>query len=142
VGTPMGETPRTYVIDFPIKSGAKKTIANFSAKVQLERYFTFQELYTSHNASNTIYVKDDEWEEVEQIIWDNWDNFIGITLFPFDGGTYELAPYEDITKEQYEEMKSKMKPFDPQILTEFERYEAEKDLAGLSGCENGACPIM
>ena len=56
-----------------------------------------------------------------------------------DGGSYMLAPYEEITKEQYEEMVANFKPFDPAILAQFETGDDfELDEAG---CENGICPI-
>ena len=98
VGQDM-ETATTLVIDFPVKSGAKKTRAEQTIEEQFETYFMFQENYTHHNSSNTISVKDDEWSKALDIVYDNWDNFIGVTFLPYDGGTYQLAPYEEITEE-------------------------------------------
>jgi ribonucleoside-triphosphate reductase (thioredoxin) len=135
----------TLVIDFPIKSGSKVTKDDISAREQLENYFSFQKNYTEHNTSNTITVKPHEWDEVEQIIWDNWDDFVGVSFLAHDGGTYQLAPYEAITEEQYYEMKSKMKPFDPQLLMKYERdktlYEAMQEEVDSQTCEGGACTI-
>ena len=140
VGTPDGEEPRTLVIDFPIKSGATTTQNDQSAVEQLETYFAFQDLYTDHNTSNTISVKPDEWSDVEQMIWDHWDEFCGVSFMAHDGGSYELAPYEEITEEQYNELKSKMKPFNPDLLIEYEQI-GEETLEGADGCESGICPI-
>jgi ribonucleoside-triphosphate reductase len=132
--------PRTLVIDFPVFSGAEKTKDDVSVKEQFDTYFMFQECYTEHNSSNTITVKPDEWEEAEQIVWDNWDGFCGVSFLANDGGSYELAPYEAITKEQYEEMRAKMKPFDAKLLESLEVVEVEID-QDASGCETGICPI-
>lgn len=133
------EQARTIVIDFPIKSGAIQTRKNQTVKSQFDTYFMFQRTYTSHNSSNTISVRPDEWEEAEQIVWDNWDNFVGVSFLAYDGGTYTLAPYEEIDEETYYKLKSKMKPFDPELLKKYETTgESELDE---SGCESGVCPI-
>lgn len=132
---------RTWVIDFPIESGAIETKDDVSAKRQFETYFNFQKYYTEHNSSNTITVRPEEWEESEQIVWDNWDDFVGVSFLQLDGGTYQLAPYEAITKEKYEELKAKMKPFDVSYLHEIEKVETEADLDNMDGCDTGVCPV-
>lgn len=146
VGTP-GETPdirlanaRTLVIDFPVKSGATVTKDDVSAAEQFGTYFNFQRYYTEHNSSNTITVKPDEWGEVEQIVYDGWDEFVGVSFLAADGGTYELAPYEAISEAQYDEMVANFKPFEPAILAQYETGE-DSDLDGMDGCEGGVCPI-
>ena len=146
VGTP-GETreeqlanARTLVIDFPVESGSSVTKDDVSAKEQFDTYFSFQDNYTEHNSSNTITVKPNEWGEVEDIVFNNWDNFVGVSFLSHDGGTYQLAPYEACTKETYEELQAKMTAFSPDILQRFETGE-DADLDGADSCEGGACPI-
>jgi ribonucleoside-triphosphate reductase len=135
------ESARTLVIDFPVKSGAIKTKDDVSVKEQFDTYFKFQKYYTEHNSSNTITVKPHEWDEAEQIVWDNWDDFVGVSFLAHDGGTYTLAPYETITEVEYEERKSKMKPFDPTLLRKYEQSETSADLENMEACESGVCPI-
>jgi adenosylcobalamin-dependent ribonucleoside-triphosphate reductase len=133
---------RTLVIDFPIESGAIKTKDDVSAREQMETYFRFQKHYTEHNSSNTITVKPHEWQEVEDIIFDNFDNFVGVSFLSHDGGTYKLAPYEACTKEEYEKRKAKMTPFDATLLRKYEFAETDKDLENMESCESGVCPII
>ncbi|KOS00746.1 ribonucleoside-triphosphate reductase, partial [Paenibacillus polymyxa] len=146
VGTP-GETydermrnARTYVIDFPVASGATRTKDDVSAAEQLDTYFDFQRYYTEHNSSNTITVRPHEWEAAEEIVYSRWDEFTAVSFLALDGGSYDLAPYEAITREKYEELSAAMRPFDMALL---QRYETtgESDLDGMNGCEGGACPI-
>ncbi|WP_373561658.1 hypothetical protein [Bacillus sp. AFS073361] len=146
VGTP-GEThaerlsnARTLVIDFPVASGASKTKDDVSAAEQFETYFSFQRNYTEHNSSNTIHVRPDEWTTAEEIVWNGWDEFTAVSFLAYDGGTYQLAPYEAITKEQYEVLASKLTEFDPEILQQYESG-AESDLDGMDGCDAGICPV-
>lgn len=146
VGTPgttydeRMKNARTYVIDFPIYSGSTKTKDDISVVDQFKTYFRFQRAYTEHNSSNTITVKPTEWLEAEQIVWDNWDDFTAVSFLAHDGGSYDLAPYESITAEEYETLKASMKPFDPSLLLKYEKVEFEFDI-GNDGCENGICPI-
>lgn len=146
VGTP-GETEaerlanaRTLVIDFPVTSGATRTKDDVNVAEQFETYFSFQRHYTEHNSSNTIHVRPHEWGEAESIVYENWDDFVGVSFLAHDGGTYQLAPYEAISREEYEELSAKMTPFDITILQRYENGEGS-DLDGADGCEGGVCPI-
>lgn len=133
---------RTYVVSFPVHSPAKKTRAEQTLKEQFETYFNFQKNYTAHNSSNTITVREDEWEEAYEIVRDNWDDVIGITFLAYDGGTYEQTPYEECTEEEYNKLKEQMKPFSIDLLHEIESGETEKDVENMDGCEAGVCPIF
>lgn len=142
IGTPDNkiENARTLVIDFPVKSGAKVTKGDVPAVKQLHRYIQFQNRYTQHNSSNTITVRPEEWPKVEAEIANVWDDFVGVSFLAHDGGTYQLAPYETITKEQYEALRAAFTPFDPALLA---RYEGNgvSELDEDADCVNGACPI-
>lgn len=142
VGTPENKlsNARTIVVDFPVKSGAKVTKDDVNAADQFRTYFDFQRYYTEHNSSNTITVKPDEWGEVADIVYDNWDEFVGVSFLAHDGGSYMLAPYEAITEQEYDELVAKFKPFDPKALELFDTG-LDTDLDGADGCEAGVCPV-
>jgi len=143
VGTP-GEThdeqmenARTYVIDFPKKSPATITKNDVSALEQLDIYFDIQKHYTEHNASNTISIKPDEWDDVCQRVYDQWNDFVAVSFLAHDGGSYALAPYEEISEQEYEKLIAELPTFDPKTL---EKYETGEDFDLGDGCESGACP--
>lgn len=133
------QNARTLVIDFPVHSGTKKTKDDATVEEQFKTYFKFQKYYTSHNSSNTITVKEGEWEVARDIVWDNWDDFVGVSFLAHDGGTYQLPPYEAINQEQYENILNNMQDFDMNILVDLETG-AESELDN-DGCEAGICPI-
>lgn len=145
VGQTM-ENANTLVIDFPCKAIGTVTKNDVSAVDQLDTYLKFQKDYTEMNTSNTITVKDHEWDDVIVSVYNNWDNILAVSFLAHSGENYPLMPYEECTKEEYEELKAKMKPFDERILN---KYEIETQNMGKEfeilddreGCENGVCPI-
>lgn len=145
VGQDM-KTATTLVIDFPVHSPSEVTKADIPAVEQLKEYILFQKFYTDMNTSNTITVKPDEWEEVEDFVYNHWDDMLGVTFLELNSTYYPLMPYEECTKEEYEELKSKMKPFDPDLLNAMElssrnmgkEFEILDDRAE---CSQGVCPI-
>ena len=134
------DDPTTKVIEFPVKAPGGRVKADVSAIEQLENYKLFMTHYVDHNCSTTVHVRDNEWEEVEQWVWDNWDDVVALSFLSFDDSFYELLPYETIDEAEYERRKAAMRPFSPSLLSRYEQDESELDL-GLSDCANGACPI-
>jgi ribonucleoside-diphosphate reductase alpha chain/ribonucleoside-triphosphate reductase len=130
----------TKVIEFPISSPVTRTKYEVSAIEQLNTYYNFQDNYTEHNSSNTISVKDGEWEQVADNIYTHWDDMVAVSFLKLDGHAYELAPYESITKEKFEIMKENMKPFDYTLLEQFEDTGEDFELDN-EDCATGACPI-
>ncbi|MDR1029025.1 MAG: ribonucleoside-triphosphate reductase, adenosylcobalamin-dependent [Clostridiales Family XIII bacterium] len=138
-----GQTPEhamTKVVEFPVKAPAGKCKRDVSAIAQLEIYKMFMENYVEHNCSITVHVRDDEWEETEQWVWDNWDDVVALSFLPFDDSFYELLPFETITAEEYERRVKEMKPFIPSLISKYEKEEVDYDI-GDDGCEGGVCPV-
>ena len=92
----------------------------------------------THNVSATISIKEDEWEEVGEWMWDNNVSYNGLSVLPDDGGTYVQAPFENCTKEQYEEMVKSLTSLD---LTKIVEFDDNTDLKGEAACAGGACEI-
>ena len=134
------ETCTTKVIEFPVHSPAIQFKSDVSAVEQLEIYKMFQEYYTDHNSSNTITVKNDEWEDVEQWIWDNWDDFIGVSFLSDSDSFYQLMPYEAIDKQTYEELAKNTAPFNPALLKKYETTGVS-ELDENESCQDGACSV-
>jgi len=135
------ENCSTKVIEFPCKSAASRTKYDVSAIEQLETYKLFMSYYTDHNSSITITVKNDEWEAVEDWVYENWDEIVGISFLSLDDSFYSLMPYEQITEEEYLERKRNMKPFIPSLLSKYEQGEVEFDIGSMSDCDHGMCSI-
>ena len=128
------------VIEFPVHAPGGKTKFEATALEQLENYKLFMKNYVDHNTSITVSVRDHEWEEVEQWVYDNWEDCVALSFLSLDDNFYQLAPYEAINQEEYEKRKKEMKSFSPSLLQKFEKGE-DFELDQNDGCETGACPI-
>lgn len=130
----------TKVIEFPVKAPEGKTKFDVSAIEQLENYKRFMKHYVDHNCSITVTVKDDEWELVEEWLWNNWNDVVAVSFLSLSDSFYQLMPYEAITKEEYEKRVSEMKTFIPSLIGKYEKEEVEIDIGG-SDCASGVCPV-
>ena len=93
----------------------------------------------THNVSATVSLKQDEWDKAGDWMWENRDYYNGLSVLPYDGGTYTQAPFEDIDKSKYETM---MKSLTDVNLTDIVEVDDETDLAGELACAGGACEIV
>ncbi|WP_027398198.1 ribonucleoside-triphosphate reductase, adenosylcobalamin-dependent [Anaerovorax odorimutans] len=134
------ENCTTKVVEFPVKAPEGKIKSDVSAIEQLEIYKMFMANYVEHNCSITVHVRDDEWDDVEEWVWDNWDDTVALSFLSFEDNFYELLPFESISEEEYNERISKMKPFIPSLISKYEKEEVEYDI-GNEGCDNGVCPV-
>ena len=92
----------------------------------------------SHNVSATISLKQEDWELAGEWMWENRNYYNGLSVLPYDGGTYTQAPFEDITKEKYDEMMTSLSSVDLSTVIEI---EDNTDLSGELACAGGSCEI-
>jgi ribonucleoside-diphosphate reductase alpha chain len=81
----------------------------------------------------------DEWEVVGQWMWDNKEFYNGLSVLPFDGGTYSQAPFQDITEEEYNNLVGHLTSIDLSLVTEDDDIT---DLAGEVACGANGCVIV
>lgn len=131
----------TWVVEFPIKSPKSSvTRDKMSAIEQLEWYKKIQTNWCEHNASATIYCQENDWFNVGNWVYENWDIVCGVSFLPYDGGHYKLAPYEEITKEEYEKLIKDFPKIDYSLLS---KYEMEDNTEGAKSysCVGDRCEI-
>jgi len=92
----------------------------------------------SHNVSATVSLKENEWEDAGEWMWKNRDHYNGLSVLPYDGGTYVQAPFEDTTKQQYDEMTKALHSID---LSKVIELEDNTDLSGELACAGGNCEV-
>jgi len=92
----------------------------------------------THNVSATVSLKQDEWKYAGEWMWENRDYYNGLSVLPYDGGTYTQAPFEDISKVKYDNMMKSLTEID---LSNIYEGEDETDLSGELACAGGACEI-
>ena len=130
------------VFSFPIASPENCITRNeINAIQQLEHYLVFQQNWCEHNPSITVYVKNDEWMEVGGWVYKHLDKLGGVSFLPHNDHVYQQAPYQEITEEQYSQLKESF----PRInWEEFDKYEvddASMNMHELS-CMAGYCEII
>jgi len=136
----------TAVISVPQKSPIGSILRTESALELLERVKWFYINWVkpghcngqnTHNISATVSIKNDEWKEVGEWMWQNRKFYNGLSVLPYDGGTYMQAPFEDCTKEKYEEMMKSLSNIDLSHVIELADNTNLQDQAACGGnnCE-------
>lgn len=135
------------VMSFPQKAPAGSIIRTESFIDLLERVKRFntewireghREGHNYHNVSCTISLKNKEWGKCGRWMWKNREFYTGISSLPYDGGHYIQAPFEDITKEKYEEMLSALHAIDLSNIKELEDNTTGKEEIA---CAGGQCEL-
>ena len=130
----------TAVFTFPMKAPKGAILRDgMTAIEQLENWIIYQRHWCEHKPSVTISVKDDEWVEVGAWVWKHFDEISGVSFLPHSDHTYQQAPYEDCSKEQYEDLLAKT----PKTIdwTEFTEEKDNTEGAQTLACTGGSCEI-
>jgi len=135
------ENATTYVIDFPVKAPNGSVFKNdLSAIEQLEYWKMIKVNYTEHNPSVTVSIGDDEWIDVANWLYKNWDILGGLSFLPREKHVYQLAPYEEINKERYEELLKRFEHIDFSKIVTYEKVDETENKKELA-CAGGVCEI-
>jgi|SRR6056300_1656615 len=131
--------PSTNVFSFYKKAPSGSVFSSEqTAMEQLRLWETYQEYWCEHKPSITVYYRDNEFLEVGQWLYNNFDEVSGVSFLPYSEHTYQQAPYETISKEEYKEaMKTFPKEFNWDIEEETDVTEGVQELA----CVGGACEL-
>ena len=92
----------------------------------------------THNVSATVSIKDSEWIDVGEWMWENREYYNGLSVLPYDGGTYVQAPFEDCSSEKYEKLIEALESVD---LTKVIEIEDNTDLKSEAACSGGQCEV-
>ena len=134
-------------ITIPVKAPDGATLRSESALDLLSRVKNVYENWileghrkgqNTNNVSATIFLKSEEWDPVGDWMWKNRDCYNGLTVMPFDGGSYVQAPHTECTKEEYENLLQYVKNID---LTEVVEEEDTTELKESAACIGGACEL-
>ena len=136
------------IVCIPQKAPENSILRTESAMDLLERVKTFNVEWVrngyrlGHNANNvsaTVSIKEKEWKEVGEWMWENKASYNGLSVLPYDNGNYKQPPFEDITRDRYEELEKSLKSIDLSAI-----YEPDDatDLQAEAACAGGACVIQ
>ena len=138
----------TAVISVPQKAPAKSILRTESPFDTLERVKRVAQEWikpghrrgsNTHNVSATISLKEDEWEKAGERMWSIRDYYNGLSVLPYDGGTYTQAPFEDIDEAEYNKMSKVLSDVD---LTKVTETDDNTDLSGELACAGGNCEVV
>jgi ribonucleoside-diphosphate reductase alpha chain len=137
----------TAVISVPQKAPEGAILRSESARQLLKRvkqvseewvFAGFRKGPNNHNVSATVSVKDAEWSDVGEWMWENRDSYTGLSVLPYNGGTYKQAPFEDCSKETYEVLFETLKDID---LTKIREEKDNTNLTAEVACAGGSCSL-
>lgn len=136
------ENTEAVVFSFPVEAPEKSTtVTEVGAMQQLELWKAYQDHWCEHKPSITVYYTNEEFLQVAQWVWENFDICSGISLLPYSDHVYQQAPYEELDEERYNDLKFKM-PIDVD-WGEMSEFESEDNTTGSQelACVGTSCEI-
>ena len=133
----------TTVFSFPQKSPKGAVLRNdVTAIQQLETWLMYQRNWCEHKPSVTVSVQDHEWMEVGAFVYKHFDEMSGVSFLPYDGGTYQQAPYQECGASDYKTLKSLMpKKIDWSKLSDYEKEDNTLGSQSMA-CSGDVCEIV
>ena len=133
----------TTVFSFPVMSPNRAvTRDDMTAIEQLEMWLTYQRYWCEHKPSVTISVRDDEWLAVGAFVYEHFDEMSGVSFLPHSDHTYQQAPYQDCTREEYKALlKSMPKQINWEALSEYEQEDNTVAMQTMA-CSGDVCEIV
>ena len=135
------EKATTFVLEFPVKAPEGAILKDeVSALDLMKEWKRLKEHFVEHNPSATIYIGPNEWIAVGNFVYENWDWIGGLSFLPRSDHVYQLAPYEAITKEEYERRAKAIGKID---FSKLSQYEATDNTIGSKefACIAGLCEV-
>jgi ribonucleoside-diphosphate reductase alpha chain len=137
----------TVCVRIPIKAPENSIFRTETAIDTLERVKKFATEWilpghikgdNTHNVSATISVKPEEWVSVGEWMWNNREVYNGLSVLPYDNGSYVQAPFEDITEEEYNKRIAALHSLD---LTKVMEIDDNVEFSQIAACAGGSCSI-
>jgi ribonucleoside-diphosphate reductase alpha chain len=134
----------TYVFSFPVKAPEGAIVRNDLTAIQhLDIWLVYQRAWCEHKPSITVSVKEEEWMEVGAWVYKNFDEVSGISFLPHSEHTYKQAPYQEVSKEEYEALVQRMpKNIRWEDLSFYETEDGTSPSATLACSSDGNCELV
>jgi ribonucleoside-diphosphate reductase alpha chain len=134
----------TYVFSFPVKAPDGAIVRNdLTAIDHLNIWLVYQRAWCEHKPSITVSVKEDEWMDVGAWVYKNFDEVSGISFLPHSDHTYKQAPYQEVSKKEYDDLVAKMpKNIRWEDLSFYETEDGTSPSATLACSSDGNCELV
>ena len=134
----------TYVFSFPVKAPEGAITRNdLTAIEHLNLWLVYQRAWCEHKPSITVSVKEEEWMEVGAWVYKHFDECSGISFLPHSEHSYKQAPYQEVTKEEYEDLVAKMpKEIRWEDLSFYETEDGTSPTGTLACSSDGNCELV
>jgi ribonucleoside-diphosphate reductase alpha chain len=134
----------TDVFSFPVKAPKHATFRkDLTAIEHLELWLIYQRAWCEHKPSITVSVSDNEWMEVGAWVYKHFDELSGISFLPYSDHSYKQAPYQEVSKEDYDALVEKMpKSIRWEDLSFYETEDGTSTNATLACSSDGNCELV